>query len=157
MPNNATAKTASAPKRRELAVILAAVLLGVAAFLWYLHVRPTYITLTMTDMTTYTLEVASSPKAQTKGLGGRPAMAKDQGMLFTFPGQKKQCFWMKGMQFPLDIVWLNQEQKVIAIKRNVSPDTYPQEYCAKPTMYVIELYAGQADRAGIQIGQTLNF
>jgi Uncharacterized conserved protein len=158
MLSSAIAKIKSAPKLRELSVLVAAVLLGAAAMAWYQTSKPEIITLTNFDRTTYSLEVARTAKAQAKGLSGRKTMAKDQGMLFAFPREGRQCFWMKDMHFPLDIIWLDQEQKVVSFERNVSPDSYPEKYCGEgDAMYVIELDAGQAARADMRIGDTLNF
>jgi len=103
------------------------------------------------------LEVVSTPAAQSKGLGGRATMSNDRGMLFTFAQPTVQCFWMKDMQFSLDIVWLNSSKKVVMIEKDVSPKTYPKAFCAPTTAYVIEINAGKAASLGIRTGETLRF
>jgi len=104
----------------------------------------------------YQLEIVSTAASQEKGLGGRRSMASDKGMIFVFGSPMVQCFWMKDMQFPLDIIWLNSAKQVTKIAANVSPDTYPQKYCSdSTTKYVIELNAGEAEKANMHIGTAL--
>jgi uncharacterized membrane protein (UPF0127 family) len=104
-----------------------------------------------------TLDIADTPAKQELGLGKRTGLAPDRGMLFIYDKPANPCFWMKGMQFPIDIVWLDAGKKVIQIEENVSPDTYPQTFCsAKPAQYVIELFPGAA-KAGFKVGDKLPF
>src|SRR3990167_703443 len=70
-------------------------------------------------------EVVSSPSDRAQGLSGRPCIEADQGMLFVFEKPGKYPFWMKDMKFPIDIVWINADKKVIDLDVNVSPATYP--------------------------------
>lgn len=104
----------------------------------------------------YHLEIVSSEAARAQGLSGRQSLAGDRGMLFVFPGDSTQCIWMKDMRFSLDIVWLDSEKRVVHIEDGVSPDTYPHQFCPeKPTRYIIELNTGEAEHAGLKVGQTL--
>ncbi len=106
----------------------------------------------------YTLLVASTPTTQMKGLGDRPSLKINDGMVFPFNSAATRCFWMKDMHFPIDIIWLGVHKSVVYIEANVSPDTYPEVFCpTQPAQYVIELNAGQAKVAGINIGQTVYF
>lgn len=107
----------------------------------------------------FSLEVADTTQEQTQGLGDRASLPANQGMLFVFSGTPQvQCFWMKDMEFPLDIVWLGSNKQVVHIEQNVSPDTYPRSFCpSDPAEYVIELNAGTVASTGIRDGQTLNF
>ena len=108
---------------------------------------------------TFSLEVASTSQAQGLGLGNRASLPANHGMLFVLSGMPAvQCFWMKDMRFPIDIIWINAGHEVVHIEPNVSPDTYPKSFCPdNPAKYVIELNAGAANSAGIRKGETLNF
>lgn len=106
---------------------------------------------------TYTLEFASTAAQQQRGLGGRPSMPTDHGMLFPYDAPGRHCFWMKDMQFALDIIWLDGDKRVVKIERDLSPSSYPTSYCANNTRYVIELNAGQAEATNLQAGQRLEF
>lgn len=107
----------------------------------------------------FSLEVANTPQAQELGLGKRTSLAANHGMLFVFSGTPVvQCFWMKDMHFPLDIIWVDTNKRVVHVEPDVSPDTYPKNFCpSKPAEYVIELNAGAAETAGIHDGETLRF
>ena len=105
----------------------------------------------------YRLEIVSSPEARTEGLSGRRGMSPGQGMIFVFDTAATQCIWMKDMRFSLDIVWLDEEKRIVHLEHEVSPETYPQQFCPEqPARYVIELSAGEAVRAGLRVGQTLS-
>lgn len=105
-----------------------------------------------------TMEIADTASEQTQGLSGRASMNDDQGMLFVFDQASSQCFWMKDMNFSLDMIWLNDQKEVVKIAKSVAPETYPNEFCSeKPATYVIELTSGSAGRLGISEGQKLVF
>jgi uncharacterized membrane protein (UPF0127 family) len=101
------------------------------------------------------LERADTNARRIKGLSDRKSMDTYQGMLFVFDHAQEQCFWMKDMHFALDMVFVDNNKKIVKIDKNISPDTYPQNYCADGARYVIELNSGIADRAGLKIGQEL--
>lgn len=123
----------------------------------FLRTRTPTKTLTV-DNHHFKLEVSDTPQAEALGLGDRTSLPKDHGMLFVLDASSSACFWMKDMHFPLDIVWLSAERRVVYLEQNVSPDTYPHSFCpAAPAKYVIELNAGATAPLGIAQGQTLQF
>lgn len=108
-----------------------------------------------------TLEVADSEKAREKGLSERASLADNRGMLFLFDEPGIPAFWMKGMKFPIDIIFLNNK-KIVTIYKNVQP---PKTTSEIPTNYyqptypsdkVIELKAGAADKYNLHTGDTIN-
>lgn len=103
------------------------------------------------------LDIADTDAKRTQGLSGRKKLAKDQGMLFVFPTADRQCMWMKDMYVSLDMVWLNSQKEVVSIQTDIAPDTYPQQFCADNTRYVIELSAGATQNIGLQVGKQLDF
>jgi uncharacterized membrane protein (UPF0127 family) len=157
-PKVADVKTKLAPKARRF--IGYGILLALAFFALLagtLFYTPAHAELQVNDKTV-SLEIASTAEAQAKGLGGRESVAANSGMLFVFAKPVAACLWMKGMEFPLDMVWLNTTKQVVYIQQNVLPSTYPKNFCPSlPASYVIELNAGQVQALGITTGQTLNF
>lgn len=105
----------------------------------------------------YALEVSDTQEKQVKGLSGRQDLPEGSGMLFAYPEAGNECIWMKDMHFSLDILWLNADKKVIKLEKSVSPETYPRSFCADGTQYVIELNAGEAAKAGVKVGQHIEF
>ncbi|MBI5148008.1 MAG: DUF192 domain-containing protein [Parcubacteria group bacterium] len=106
---------------------------------------------------TFKLDVADTDQKRETGLSGRERMADDEGMIFLFGHSVLWPIWMKGMNFPIDIVWLNAN-KVIDIKRNTPPEDVPvpvSYYPVSEADAVIELNAGMADKAGIRLGDRI--
>ncbi len=97
--------------------------------------------------------VAHNEELREKGLGGRESLAKDEAMLFVFDYDNLWSFWMKDMKFPIDMIWLDADQKVVHFESNVSPDTYPQSF--RPTSlarYVLEVKAGMVQEMQLELG-----
>lgn len=103
-------------------------------------------------------EVALSPKDQEKGLSGRNGLKEDEGMLFVFNDPGKYDFWMKDMKFPIDIIWISEDKKIIDITKNILPESYPAVFKpASSARYVLEVNAGFSDTSEIKIGDYAEF
>ncbi|MDR3558630.1 MAG: DUF192 domain-containing protein [Candidatus Pacebacteria bacterium] len=106
--------------------------------------------------TTITLLISDTPAEQELGLGQISSLASSSGMIFVFNKPDTYAFWMKDMEFPLDIIWLDQNFKIVHIEHSLSPSTYPQAYSPKsPAKYVIEVNAGLADKYSLKEGETM--
>ncbi len=106
------------------------------------------------------VEVVATPEKMALGLSGRDQIGSD-GMLFIFAEKRPLSFWMKEMRFPLDMVWIADNQ-VIEITRNVpipEPGTplsqLPRYSPQKPADMVLEIPAGKAKELGIDSGSTV--
>ncbi len=105
---------------------------------------------------TFTVEVADTEKKREKGLGERDGMAADHGMYFPFGSAQYWIFWMKGMRFPIDIVWIH-DGKVVDIDPSVPlPKTEPLETYSpsEPADAVLELNAGAAAALELRPGDS---
>lgn len=108
--------------------------------------------------TPYTLEVADTDLLREKGLSYRPSLDRQTGMLFVFTVPGVVRFWMKDMNFPIDIIWLDTDKKVVHVEHSLLPSTYPMSFGPEiPTQYVIEIPAGDAVKAGLTVGDTVSF
>lgn len=104
----------------------------------------------------YYLFVADSEVKRQQGLSGVEHITDDQGMVFSFPQKKRLDFWMKGMKFNLDFIFING-QEVVDLIENVSPSTYPAIISgSKEGDKAIELPAGQIPQSGIEVGDSIN-
>ncbi len=94
--------------------------------------------------------VADTDYLRQKGLSGLDCMPQDQGMLFAFNVPDNYSFWMKDMHFPIDIIWLDQDKRVVTVAARVDPSSYPRSFKPDtPSLYVLELSAGKAADFGI--------
>lgn len=107
---------------------------------------------------TVNVELARSIADRSKGLGGHTPLGERDGMLFIFESAALHAFWMKGMTFPLDIIWI-QDGKVVHLEANLPPPkpadtdaTLPVYSPRAPALYVLEVNAGFAGQHGISVG-----
>lgn len=109
----------------------------------------------------YSVEIASTEEARARGLMFRDAMAEGHGMIFIHDEQMPQSYWMKNTRIPLDILYFDNDHKLVAQQRNVPPcslgDSCPSYPSNVPARYVLELNAGQAERLKLQDGAILKF
>lgn len=103
--------------------------------------------------------IARTVEQRQEGLSGVQYLNDDEAMLFVFDQDGRWSIWMKDMNFPIDIVWLDANQKVIYVVKNASPDSYPATVFTPKTSarYVVEIKAGMVDRQRIAISQTATF
>jgi uncharacterized membrane protein (UPF0127 family) len=108
---------------------------------------------------TVSIEIVYSAEERQLGLSDRPSIGDDEGMLFVFDeAALNNCFWMKDMQFPIDMVWLDEDKKVITVIESVDPSTYPESFCPESlAKYGLELQSAQAKVLGIEPGEKLRF
>lgn len=104
------------------------------------------------------VELAESQGQRGQGLGDRKSLPENQGMLFIFDKPDIYPFWMRDMKFPLDIIWLDPDYKVVHIASDVKPDTYPQAFqSTQPAQYVLEINAGVAEKNNVTTGSRIIF
>lgn len=111
----------------------------------------------------YEIFVTESLNDMAVGLGAFESIENNQGMLFSFPEENFHSFWMKGMKFDIDIIFLNKDKKIIQIFENAQKDSYINEknyksYLPKlKSQYVIEIKAGESKKNGIKPGDVIIF
>ncbi len=104
------------------------------------------------------VEIADTEEKRTLGLGGRKNLPQNAGMLFSFKIPAKYSFWMKDMNFPLDIIWVSENKKITAISKNISPNTYPSSFSPSEVVkYVVEVNARWAENNKINAGDIVEF
>jgi len=104
-------------------------------------------------------EMADTVIKRTKGLMFRKSLPENEGMLFVFNEEGYHSFWMMNMSFPIDIIWVSKEKKVVDITKNTQPckmscPTYKPKEKAK---YVLEVNANFTEEHGVKIGSLLEF
>lgn len=105
-----------------------------------------------------TAEVVKTPESRSQGLSGRPSLSPRTGMFFVFDALGRYGFWMKDMQFPVDVVWLGDDLSIVHMWQDASPDSFPAVLTPDTlARYVLEVPAGAARAAGVSIGDRLEF
>jgi uncharacterized membrane protein (UPF0127 family) len=106
-----------------------------------------------------TVEVVDTPELRGQGLSGRESLTSDKGMLFVFDNtSESNCFWMKDMNFSLDMIWLNENREVVTVTSNVTPESYPETFCPdEPAKYGLEIVENRASELEINSGTQLRW
>lgn len=146
--------TALVPKKHLAFTVLvggALFLVGLGLFLWVYQTQRTSL---MIHGQKFKTEIRDTDAERQLGLSGRESLARTDAMLFVFDGQRQRCFWMKDMKFNIDMVWVDADRKITAIEYNVSPKTYPHNFC-HDGQYVIEFAANVAWDSGLKIGDQI--
>ena len=144
-------------------IVVAAVIIGVAGML----TLPTDIKLEsvefprgtiMIDDKILEVQIADTKELRTRGLSWYPEkLPYNEGMLFVFDGSGTRSMWMLGMQFNLDVIWLDENSNVVAIEKNVPlcETTIEVVACRENGVsgdnakYVLEVTAGFVDKFNI--------
>ncbi len=113
------------------------------------------------DGAKFNVEVASSALEQTRGLSFRPSLGASDGMLFIFGTGTVQTFWMKDMNFPLDMIWISGNA-VVGFAQNAPAPTSGTQLWQLPifaspqnTDKVLEVNAGTVAKYHIKVGDTV--
>ena len=114
--------------------------------------------------TAFEAEVAHTPALRSRGLSGRDGLAPQTGMLFVYEGGKAGSFWMKGMRFALDFVWISSDCEVVGLTVDVPPPSsntgdsdLPKHRSPAPAAYVFEVNAGEVAAYSIAVGDSVRF
>ena len=109
------------------------------------------------------VEIADNDEKRLKGLSHRAKLEKNEGMLFIFPVKTRHSFWMKGMNFPLDFVWIDGDtiadltENVPHPSSGIADDQLTAFTVQFPVDKVLEINAGMIKSANIKIGDKLFF
>jgi len=108
----------------------------------------------------YQIEYALTTLQKAKGLSNRDFLCENCGMLFVFDNSGSHPFWMKDTKISLDMIWLDQNGKIVHYE-TASPEpnipiTQLKVYKnPTPSKYVLELNAGDFDKLNLKIGDII--
>ena len=102
------------------------------------------------------VEVADTPELLALGLSYRKSLEDNVGMLFVFDSPRIPGFWMKEMNFPIDIIWINSNGEILEITENALPESYPQIFRPENEVsYVLEVNSGFVQKNNITAGNVV--
>ena len=104
------------------------------------------------------IEIADDDNEKATGLMFRESLAKDSGMLFVYNDSKVRNFWMANMQFPLDMLFINESKTVIKIEHaSLCENKVCNIYSSNiPAMYVLEVNANFSEENNIKTGDLIS-
>lgn len=105
----------------------------------------------------WTAETVATPDEQELGLSNRESLPADHGMYFVFDNTAERTFWMKNMKFPLDIIWIKDDE-VAGVDYGAMPEgEMPTSfYYSKGAINrVLEINKGEAMKYNIKKGDKI--
>ena len=101
------------------------------------------------------IEIADNDYERQLGLMNRQSIEEMQGMLFIFPQERYQSFWMLNTLFSLDIIFVNSSKEIVTIHKYTTPLSEQSYPSTAPAIYVVEVNAGFCDRHNIKLGDKI--
>jgi uncharacterized membrane protein (UPF0127 family) len=105
----------------------------------------------------FQVEVAATPEKREVGLMYRRELPADHGMLFIFPAERVNSFWMKNTPIPLDMIFIGRERKIVGIVHETVPFSLDGRSVSVPSQYVLEINGGLSRRYGFKAGDVVKF
>lgn len=103
------------------------------------------------------IEVADNDSARTRGLMGRTSLPDSSGMLFIFPTEEEQSFWMANTQLSLDMFFADADSHIVRVAKYTTPLSSKSVTSQGPAQFVVETPAGFADQHGIVEGDRVTW
>ncbi|HEX9145916.1 MAG TPA: DUF192 domain-containing protein [Candidatus Binatia bacterium] len=106
---------------------------------------------------TFVVELADTPAKRELGLQYRRDLPADRGMIFLFPYEADQTFWMKNTPIPLDMIFINNQRQIVGIAEEAVPFSLDPRSVGRPSQFVLEINGGLSKRYGIKPGNSVRF
>lgn len=101
------------------------------------------------------VEIVDTPLSRVEGLSGREGLDGGTGLLFVFESPETPGFWMKDMNFSIDILWFDEGKNLIDITEDITPETYPETfYPTQSILYALETNVDEFPSIEDFIGKT---
>jgi uncharacterized membrane protein (UPF0127 family) len=110
------------------------------------------------DQTRVAVEIVATEEERARGLMFREHLAPNAGMIFLFEEPGTYPFWMKNTLIPLDMIWLDQDVRIVWIAHSVPPckaDPCPSYGHEGQASYVVEVVSGFAKQHRLKVGDQL--
>jgi uncharacterized protein len=103
------------------------------------------------------VEIARTDPERARGLMNRASLAEDAGMLFLFDESEEHGFWMKNTLIPLDMIFIDEEGRVVGIVERAEPRSERSRTVGRPSRYVLEVNGGWSKAHGVAAGDRVRF
>jgi len=142
-------------KFKEIGVIVILFLLVVGFTYYYQDSNVSEENIVCFEDTCFSVEVAKTLEERTKGLMFKDELGKNEGMFFIFDESGVYPFWMKNTYISLDIIWIDEDGKVVFIADNTEVLSLTPINPGKEASYVLEIPAGRAEEIGLEVGSEI--
>ncbi len=106
---------------------------------------------------TLDIEIADDEYKTQTGLMYRESMEDHQAMLFIFPDAQIRSFYMKNTALALDIIYIDENKKIVSFQKNAKPYDATSLPSGFPTQYVLEINAGLSDQWGLEVNDRIEW
>ena len=132
-----------------------ALVLGVVSMVpWQIGVPKRSVVVQVGDLVVRA-EVARTVDEQVRGLAGHASLGPTDGMLFPYDPPAEPTFWMRGVDFPIDLIWI-REERVTGVEEDMPADGGVRRYRAPSAVdAVLEVQSGFVREHGILLGDTV--
>jgi uncharacterized membrane protein (UPF0127 family) len=153
-------------KKLNIIFGLSLLLIAIALFIYAqnnnLENNPNIISEVCFENKCFNVEIVDTSKEREIGLMNREDLAMNNGMLFVFKKEGIYNFWMKNTLIFLDIIWIDENNKIIFIKENAKPCKTNDDKCElftpnKKAKYVLEINGGIIEEIGIEVDNEVEF
>jgi uncharacterized membrane protein (UPF0127 family) len=97
------------------------------------------------------VDLAINQEEKNQGLSGCLSLDEGTGMLFIFEQPAKYAFWMKDMNFSIDIIWIAENFEITYIKKDAKPESFPESFTPiRDAKYILEVPAGFSDKYNLK-------
>ncbi len=101
--------------------------------------------------------LAETPEDHANGLMYVSNLEEYEGMLFAFNPPIRASFWMKNTLIPLDIIFIDKDNKIILVYTAQPCTSEPCQTYSSPreAAFVLEVRAGTANETGFKVGDEI--
>ncbi len=93
------------------------------------------------------VKLAHTKEEQEYGLMGREAIGIHRGMFFIYNEKPSENYWIKNINFSLDLIFLDENQEIVKFIRRVPAcvDGFESFFIKEPYQYVLQISGGFLD------------
>jgi len=107
---------------------------------------------------TWETENVVSMSDKVMGLSNRKHLATKSGMLFIYNSMTNLTFWMKDMLIPIDMIFFDNNWKIVLIETNLQSSSFPKTFGSNVlSQYVLEINALESKKYDLRVGDQAVF
>jgi len=149
-----------------LEIVLLIIVIALLVYIFFIFAKPVFspsiqqssLNSVCVKNRCFFVELAKTDSERERGLMFRDQLPKDNGMLFIFDKEGVYPFWMKNTLISLDIIWADNQGRVVYVSQSTQPCKSllcPQIIPTSKARYVLEVNGGMSEELGLKLGDEL--